>query len=79
VGRVTRVAFSASYVWLMKKRELKNRLRQRTADKLYDLARSTGRVPNQLPAGESPAKTHEQLRRSAQTRGKRQPDQNLAG
>jgi hypothetical protein len=61
----------------MKKRELKNRLRQRTADKLYDLARSTGRVPNQLPAGGSPANP-EQLRRSAQTRGKRQPDQNLA-
>lgn len=62
----------------MKKRELKNRLRQRTADKLYDLARSTGRVPTQLPAGESPANTHEPLRRTAQTRAKRQPDPNVA-
>jgi hypothetical protein len=33
----------------MKKGELKNRLRRRTADKLYDLARSAGHVPAHLP------------------------------
>ena len=34
----------------MKKGDLKNRLRRRTADKLYDLARSGGHVPAHLPA-----------------------------
>jgi hypothetical protein len=34
----------------MKKGELKDRLRRRTADKLYDLARSAGRMPPRLPA-----------------------------
>jgi hypothetical protein len=52
----------------MKKGELKNRLRRRTADKLYDLARSGGHVPAHLPAVADAAR--ESARRT-RARGKR--------
>ncbi len=42
--------------WFMKKGELKNRLRRRTADKLYDLARSAGHVPAHLPGAADSAR-----------------------
>jgi hypothetical protein len=34
----------------MDKHELKERVRRRTADKLYDFDRTTGRAPTQMPA-----------------------------
>ncbi len=58
----------------MRKGELKNRLRRRTADKLYDLDRSTGRMPAQLPAGELPAPSGDVIRRGKRPRLRRQPD-----
>jgi len=48
----------------MKKGELKNRLRRRTADKLYDLDRSTGRMPAHLPAVETPTPAPDGARRN---------------
>lgn len=70
-GGVTPPAFSASYVWLMKKGELKNRLRRRTADKLYDLARSTGRMPAHLSAVETPNPALDDARRNGRMQAKR--------
>lgn len=58
----------------MKKGELKNRLRRRTADKLYDLDRSTGRMPAQLPAAEGLAAARELTRRTPRARPKRLRD-----
>jgi len=61
----------------MKKGELKNRLRRRTADKLYDLARSTGHIPAHLPAVETagPARegSHRKRRPQAKLRAGRRP------
>jgi len=48
----------------MKKGELKNRLRRRTADKLYDFARSTGRVPAHPPRVETPTPALDGTRRN---------------
>jgi hypothetical protein len=55
----------------MKKGELKNRLRRRTADKLYDLARTTGTIPAHLPAPEASESAREMARRAARARSKR--------
>lgn len=52
----------------MKKGELKNRLRRRTADKLYDLARSAGHVPAHLPVVADAARDNT---RRTRTHGKR--------
>jgi hypothetical protein len=57
----------------MKKAELKNRLRRRTADKLHDLARSAGRMPTHLPE-DAPATTCELALRRRKARRKSQPD-----
>jgi len=58
----------------MKKGELKNRLRRRTADKLYDLARSTGHIPAHLPAVETPREGSRRNRRpQAKLRAGRSP------
>jgi hypothetical protein len=46
----------------VKKGELKNRLRRRTADKLYDLERSAGSVPTRLPAAEASTPVREGAR-----------------
>ena len=55
----------------MKKADLKNRLRRRTADKLYDLDRSTGGVPVVLPAAEAPQPGRAPGRRNGRSRAKR--------
>src|SRR5579872_3279824 len=63
----------------MKKGELKNRLRRRTADKLYDLARSTGRVPAHPHRVETPTPALDGTRRNrrppAKLRAGRTPGQ----
>ena len=58
---------------IMKKGELKNLLRRRTADKLYDLARSTGRMPARLPLSEGPEFARESARRSGRGSEKHGP------
>jgi len=59
----------------MKKGELKNRLRRRTADKLYDLARSGGHVPAHLPAVADSAR--ETARRAGRAHAERRPGRRL--
>lgn len=55
----------------MKKAALKNRLRRRTADKLYDLDRSTGGVPVLLPTIQPAEAEHQRGDREHSTRAQR--------
>lgn len=55
----------------MKKGDLKNRLRRRTADKLYDLDRSAGGVPVRLPTVEPAEAERPSGRRNGSGRSKR--------
>ncbi len=57
----------------MKKGDLKNRLRRRTADKLYDLDRSAGGVPVLLPTVEPTETGHPSGRREHRGHAKRRP------
>ena len=62
----------------MKNGELKNRLRRRTADKLYDLDRTNGNVPAHQPAVETPEAPREVARRTGRPTAKRQPGRSPA-
>ncbi len=58
----------------MKKGELKNRLRRRTADKLYDLARSADHVPADPPGvADAAPGTRRTVRAHAERRSGRRP------
>ncbi len=61
----------------MKKGDLKNRLRRRTADKLYDLDRSAGGVPVLLPTVEAAETAHPNGRREHRGHAKRRPGRSV--
>jgi len=62
----------------MKKGDLKNRLRRRTADKLYDLARSNGHIPAHLPVAEMAGPDHQGSRRKRRPQSKSRADRTPA-